>query len=158
MAPWKALLALFTVYLLTVPGTALCYYPDGSPSEDFPCSSDVNSTCCGQGYTCMSNSICKSNSYTFSPGSDNTQYIRGSCTDKSFTSSSCPLFCLVKGVDQLDGGQDMIKCPDASGDVYVCNTETVPWSCDNNKDTLEFQGNENTRRRFSDHRTASTDT
>src|SRR2546421_8865669 len=34
--------------------SAACYFPDGSiAAQDTPCSSNGNSTCCGNGYACL---------------------------------------------------------------------------------------------------------
>ncbi|RHZ47885.1 uncharacterized protein CDV56_104015 [Aspergillus thermomutatus] len=42
------------------PSLSTCYYPDGSVApQDTPCQdSTKQATCCGQGYACLSNSIC----------------------------------------------------------------------------------------------------
>ena len=87
---------LFLLSLFVVSAVSICYYPDGSTApQDTPCKNDGgNSTCCGQGYACLSNSICMSvPGLTNDPNSQST-YVRGSCTDKSWLSPSCPLFCL----------------------------------------------------------------
>jgi hypothetical protein len=59
-----------------------CYYPDGTyQSNDSPCFPDqAESSCCGQGHSCMSNGLCRW------PDADMPAplvYVRGSCTDKS---------------------------------------------------------------------------
>ena len=72
---------------------AFCYYPDGSAAnQDTPCSSTGNSTCCGPQYACLSNNVCASVNITDDP-TDSTGYVRGSCTDKSWTAGACPMFC-----------------------------------------------------------------
>ena len=90
----KAFQALLLSFLLFRFVLTLCYYPDGTPARgDTPCSHSGNSTCCGSLYACMSNSICKSVGVTDDP-SDRTGYVRGSCTDRSWSSDACPAFCI----------------------------------------------------------------
>jgi hypothetical protein len=92
---WTALY-LFSLSFFWPSIFAICYYPNGDLAvNDVPCSSSGgNSTCCGFGYTCLSNKICKRSNFV--NGNDTDTYVRGSCTDKTFASSSCPSFCLGK--------------------------------------------------------------
>ena len=68
---------------------ATCYYPDGTTAtNDFPCTK--NSTvdadyCCGEGFMCLTNKLCLENDGAF---------FRGSCTDRSWSSTACPSFCI----------------------------------------------------------------
>lgn len=60
-----------------------CYHLDGVLSDDLPCDPSANvSACCGQNYTCSTNLYC-------------TDYngfrLVGSCTDKTWHDSACPL-------------------------------------------------------------------
>ena len=68
---------------------ATCYYPDGTiATQDIPCTKDttVNADyCCGSDSICLTNKICLNNIGTL---------VRGSCTDHSWTSPSCPSFCV----------------------------------------------------------------
>ncbi|TFB01213.1 hypothetical protein CCMA1212_006964 [Trichoderma ghanense] len=88
---------------LLVPCSAVikqCYYPDGSPSSDFPCNPNAKeSACCGSGLgsTCLNNRLCQSN---------NGNIIRGSCSDKDWSSPECAPFCLSADA----GGTDLISC------------------------------------------------
>lgn len=82
------------VVLLAASSTALaqsCYYPDGSLPTDYvyvPCTGDSVSSCCipSEGDVCLASGACyyKSRNYPF----------RGACTDKSWSSSKCPKFCM----------------------------------------------------------------
>ena len=99
-----------------------CYFPDGKSVANFdtPCHSDGNSTCCGQGYACMSNDICKLTSYVLDQSADQSTYVRGSCTDPTW-SGVCPNFCTTPSHGDTDsGGMGMQKCEDNSEDTYFC--------------------------------------
>ncbi|KAL7811306.1 hypothetical protein V8C26DRAFT_408699 [Trichoderma gracile] len=99
----KTLVFFSTFVQLLVPCSAVlkqCYYPDGSPSSDFPCDPNAKeSACCGSGLgsTCLNNRLCQSN---------NGNIIRGSCSDKDWSSPACASFCLSAD----SGGTDLISC------------------------------------------------
>ena len=98
--------------------SAICYYPDGVSvaPQDVPCNGgSSNSVCCGPGYACLSNKICKRNNETLDNLSSQT-YVRGSCTDKKWLSAGCPSFCLAN----RDGGEGMKKCENSNSDSYCC--------------------------------------
>jgi hypothetical protein len=82
-------LLLFLVQLSRAANAKACYFPDKSVAEnDTACTSDTVSICCQAGATCLDNGLC------FDPdGSAVGGYIRGSCTDKTWASSSCPQYC-----------------------------------------------------------------
>ena len=67
-----------------------CYYPNTKEAaSDFPCDPDAeNSPCCGggSGAMCLSNKSCKGPAQNM---------IRGSCTDQSWRSLDCPLYCYL---------------------------------------------------------------
>lgn len=69
--------------LLALSSAQQCYYPDGSTSDDVPCSDGGDSSCCGADSFCMDNGLC------FGGG----LVSRGSCTDKSWTSGACTAYC-----------------------------------------------------------------
>ncbi|EGR44730.1 uncharacterized protein TRIREDRAFT_111955 [Trichoderma reesei QM6a] len=107
--------------LLVTQSSALCFYPDGTPAPgDVPCTdSTANSVCCGTGYACLSNGICQATGDELKkPGA--TEFVRGSCTDKTFRSSSCPSFCGTPGQDNVGGGEGMAKCDNTKQDLYWC--------------------------------------
>ncbi|KAL3413139.1 hypothetical protein V8F44DRAFT_662560 [Aspergillus fumigatus] len=70
--------------------------------------STKHATCCGQGYACLSNLICTATE---------------SCTDHTWRSSACPLFCInldPLNLNNLAGGQGIKKCPNTDLDMYYC--------------------------------------
>ena len=77
---------LYLLYLLLRPSNAQikpCYTYDGQSSPDFPCDPEADvSSCCGGGWRCITNLICKK---------DVT--VIGTCTDRRWAESndpSCP--------------------------------------------------------------------
>ncbi len=57
-ALWGFLHLAFLAALLSLlsPASAFCYFPDGSLSDDTPCTDKTpNSTCCASGYACLGN-------------------------------------------------------------------------------------------------------
>ena len=84
---------LFAFFSLLIAGLVdgLCYTPDGTLSNDVPCNPDApNSVCCTSGFLCMSNGLCQPKNY---PNQD--QFIRGTCTDKSWAARECVDFCVA---------------------------------------------------------------
>lgn len=70
-----------------------CYSPNGKlAASDFPCFlAQDTSACCGAGGVCLSNGLCEPvNAVGVS------EIIRGTCTDPTWTSSSCPQYCTGK--------------------------------------------------------------
>ena len=82
------------VVLLAASSTVLaqsCYYPDGSLPTDYeyvPCTGDTVSSCCipSEGDLCLASGACyyPKDGYPF----------RGACTDKTWSSSKCPQYCM----------------------------------------------------------------
>lgn len=66
-----------------------CYFPNGAiATNDIACTNGPAAICCEFTATCLDNELC------FNPfGSAVGGYIRGSCTDISWESPSCPRFC-----------------------------------------------------------------
>ena len=59
--------------------SALCYYPNGTASDDVPCNEGAGDTfCCGISYACLSNKLCYG-----TIGSASAHFGRGSCSDKT---------------------------------------------------------------------------
>ncbi|KAK4069540.1 uncharacterized protein Triagg1_6964 [Trichoderma aggressivum f. europaeum] len=112
----KTLVFIGTFLQLLVPCSAAikqCYYPDGNPSGDSPCDANAEqSACCGGGLgaACLSNKLCQSN---------DGHIIRGSCSDKNWSSPECADYCLNADT----GGTDLISCSN------VTNTDTA-YCCD----------------------------
>lgn len=75
--------------VLQLASAQTCYFPDGTVSADVPCGSGSGPThCCDSGSVCLDNGLCMSTEYqpfTLS---------RASCTDRTWTSSKCPIYCL----------------------------------------------------------------
>jgi len=112
----------------------------------FPCdSTQQQSTCCEEGYTCLSNNICMFNSSaSIQLQNDGVEYVRGACTDENWNSPSCPKFCinaLPPFDDDIGGPQSMSKCPDTSADIYYCDDEMMATvNCSSNQDVVSFTG------------------
>ena len=95
--------SLFSLgYLVLAQDQRSCYYPDGSLSlKDTPCSSDTNTTCCGQGFACLENGICQVTSLAQAYDPDLNpliNYYRGSCTNQDWSIPKCPQFWLEVNV------------------------------------------------------------
>lgn len=133
------------ILLFPLSSYGICYYPDGSVApQDTPCSdTSAESTCCGQGYACLSNNICMATGDEIIKNGA-TLYVRGSCTDQKWRSSSCPLFCInpkEPNFDLVAGGTGISKCDKTKDDVYYCideNTNNV--DCEKLVNVLSFQG------------------
>lgn len=73
----------------------ICYFPDQQTiaQQNFPCrGGSDDSPCCGTSYACVSNGLCMKSNDTFDVNS--AEYVRGSCTDKTWRSAACPSFCI----------------------------------------------------------------
>ncbi|KAM0800261.1 hypothetical protein BDR22DRAFT_908739 [Usnea florida] len=106
---------------------AQCYYPDStSEPRDFVCNASAPvSLCCQNGETCFTNGLCFSQWDT----SINT----GTCTDKSWMSSTCFQQCLPS--HDIDHGfhtlyrcnNDQWCCFTGGNTTSCCNDEGVNW-------------------------------
>ncbi|KZL69274.1 hypothetical protein CI238_09089 [Colletotrichum incanum] len=122
---------------------AACYYPDGSISpNDTPCQDrTAESVCCGQGYACLSNGMCQATGKELQKGGA-TELVRGACTDRSWRSSSCPLFCINPETDNVAGGIGIAKCQGTTEELYYCiNSVQDGVNCTAKQNVLFFQGN-----------------
>ncbi|KAF4157108.1 hypothetical protein CNMCM6069_005880 [Aspergillus lentulus] len=148
MKSFRIDISLFSAILWLVfpnPSLSACYYPDGSVApQDTPCQdSTKQATCCGQGYACLSNSICMATGDEIKkPGA--SLYVRGSCTNQTWRSSACPLFGINQDPpnrDNLAGGQGIEKCPNTDLDMYYCiNHNMGNVNCSAQHQVLIFQG------------------
>lgn len=115
------LLALFVAY-----GAPMCYFPNGVESpNDTPCYPDrANSTCCGSGLACLSNGLCGITPYRGESKEGNSWwYVRGTCTDKSFTDSTCLRRCMKESTGELSGiGRSVRQCLVGARDRYYCES------------------------------------
>lgn len=145
--PFSRRLGAFTFLFLSFPvwsaAHAACYYPSGRQSpSDIPCRDDTPHTpCCGQGYVCLSNGLCQATAEELKKPGVN-EYARGSCTDKTWQSSGCPLYCIGEGIDFLEGGNGVLKCANTTEDLYICIDKLVGTgsSCEEKKNVLSFAG------------------
>ena len=125
-------LTLLLLFVLCRQLWALCYFPDGTIATDLQCDPNaLVSACCERNSVCLSNGVCAETRNS----SGVVNYVRGSCTDKSWGSLSCPLFCrqgttfflkwrmtsLIDGLTANLGG---------SAGVYLCDGKDH-WCCDN---------------------------
>ena len=122
---------------------ATCYYPSGREApNDTPCRNDTPfSTCCAQGYVCLSNGLCQATGDDVArPGVP--QFVRGACTDGTWRSTNCPQFCMTDGVDFLDGENGVLQCRNTTDDVYFClnSRSRTDSSCDERRNVLVFAG------------------
>ncbi|KAK1687297.1 hypothetical protein BDP55DRAFT_90288 [Colletotrichum godetiae] len=141
MASHPFLSLLITLLLSVVQVRAACYYPDGSIApNDTPCQDlTAESTCCGQGYACLSNAMCEATGKELSKDGA-TELVRGSCTDRSWRSSSCPLFCINPETDNVGGGIGVAKCEGTAEELYYCiNSVMDTVNCTAKKNVLFFQ-------------------
>ncbi|EME87833.1 uncharacterized protein MYCFIDRAFT_209624 [Pseudocercospora fijiensis CIRAD86] len=78
-------ITVFCLSIRLISGQPKCYYPDGTLSTtDSPCNNSAEfSACCKSSAYCLSNGLCLENGILN----------RESCTDQSWTSSSCPQYC-----------------------------------------------------------------
>jgi hypothetical protein len=123
---------------------AVCYYPDGSVAQDIPCTDDTTqSTCCGTGYACLGLSssfyLCAATGDELDkPGA--SQYVRGSCTDKSWRSGNCPSVCVDPNRDNTGGGNGLAQCPD-SDDLFWCISDGLGVeNCTTGFNLVDFAG------------------
>ena len=105
----------------------LCYFPDGETiaDHDTPCNSDIHSFCCGQGFACLSNGLCKLTDNVVDAGPGQSTFVRGSCSDKAW-GSSCPAFCVnTRNGDTLSGAMGLAQCDGNENDQYYCLDRAV---------------------------------
>lgn len=139
MAAGTRMLLIFFLLLISQ-SLAICYYPDGSAaSQDTPCNDETaESACCGQGYACLSNGVCKATGDELQkPGA--STYVRGSCTDSNWRSSYCPSFCVNPQYDNVAGGEGMGLCEDTSRVLFYC-IDGLSVNCTSEENVLLFVG------------------
>ncbi|KAI1842388.1 hypothetical protein JX266_011429 [Neoarthrinium moseri] len=94
--------------------TRQCYDPAGYRFDDIPCSNDTSqhSLCCGPGWTCLDNKVCRYTGTT-QPALVYNTLVRGTCTDETFQSDACPQFCLAG--DANKNGNFIQNCNNGTG-------------------------------------------
>jgi hypothetical protein len=151
MARRSALVLTALAGLAAVPlaaASASCYYPNGDlASGDTPCSaaadgSATHATCCGQGYACMSNNMCKATGQEDLIAGASV-YVRGSCTDKDWESGKCPQFCANGNspyFDNMSGGNGIGICKgNKSGSMFYC-LDSAKFDCEAGVNVLFYDG------------------
>ncbi|KAK4197162.1 hypothetical protein QBC40DRAFT_107950 [Triangularia verruculosa] len=111
-----------------------CYYPDGrEATSDSPCGPDTeDSMCCFKGsphgLACLANKMCES---------PDGKIIRGSCTDRTWSSPACANVC--RSVDW--GGANLISCSNVTNKdtSYCCEKTEKANCCDSGVGRLELQ-------------------
>ncbi|KAF2405373.1 hypothetical protein EJ06DRAFT_518359 [Trichodelitschia bisporula] len=134
-------LLLALLFALSTAASSRCWAPDGKtvPALDVPCNNDGNSTCCGQGWACLSNNICM---WTPSVQDKVTNhYGRGSCTDPTWTDPNCPKFCVsLSAGDNIPGAEAMARCPHVDNTFYCLNDNQANVNCERQDGVLTFPG------------------
>lgn len=164
-------LCIFWSLFLSTFATAICYYPNQKIADDVPCSdSGEHISCCGKGYACLSNKVCRMSHQDANGAPLPYTYGRGSCTDQDWRSQACPNFCLngksrkhtlrfarrYECPNRTHAALGMDNCDQATEHLYCCGTlegsrtqdwnDDVPGICDCNAtegpgQPLQFEGN-----------------
>ena len=103
-----------------------CYKSDGTESPDIPCGFPNLSTCCGDGWDCLSNGLCRQHG--------TTAYSQSTCTNPSY--KNCLAFC---NQSQYDGFTEVSRC-EPNGNSWCCAGAAGqefggPTCCDTNDTT-----------------------
>ena len=124
-----------TVSFLLPSTSSLCYFPNGNVSNGLACHPTAEaSVCCGDGVACLSNGVCEHLSDSSSSSVAATYYTRGTCTDSSWKSASCPQFCQK---ENPDGVMLLSNC--TTDGIWCCGTNDG--SCCENTGSLVNLGN-----------------
>ena len=104
-----------------------CYKSDGTESPDIPCGFPNLSTCCGDGWDCLSNGLCRQHG--------TTAYSQSTCTNPSY--ERCLGFC---NQSQFDGFTEVSRC-EPNGNSWCCAGAAGqelggPKCCDTNDTTF----------------------
>ena len=83
-----------------------CYKEDGTESSDIPCGFSNLSSCCGSGWDCLSNGLCREHG--------TTAYSQSTCTDPTY--QKCLSFC---NQSQFDGYTEVSRC-ESNGNSWCC--------------------------------------
>ena len=101
----------------------LCYTPDGlSDSSQWACGNKLRgsfSTCCDDGWACLSNGLC-------ADPSDNSTFRRGTCTDSTWSSPVCPHVCLSQA---RIAPAELVLCTNDPANASFCCAGDAKCSC-----------------------------
>ncbi|KAI6799640.1 hypothetical protein KC332_g13909 [Hortaea werneckii] len=106
-----AWLATLTSLLVRQAVAQSCYYPNGDLAEGMAACSTDGGACCPFQWECLSNGLCYLGNADY--------YGRYTCTDQSWSNSTCPGLC-TQG-DTASGNEAILQCADGS------------WCCDGNR-------------------------
>ncbi|EAW25365.1 uncharacterized protein NFIA_108590 [Aspergillus fischeri NRRL 181] len=112
----------FLALLSTVPSISAtnCYTPDGTISNDRPCNASASaSVCCTQGFLCTSNQLCQPAGWWDGSDGNPLQFIRGTCTDKTWAAPECQGHCVA---DNPSGGEWVMRCGNTTNN-YCCSAD-----------------------------------
>ncbi|KAI6803382.1 hypothetical protein KC361_g766 [Hortaea werneckii] len=104
-------LATFTPLLVREARAQSCYYPNGDLAEGMAACSADGGACCPFQWECLSNGLCYLGNADY--------YGRYTCTDQSWSNSTCPGLC-TQG-NTASGNEAILQCADGS------------WCCDGNR-------------------------
>ncbi|GFF28741.1 hypothetical protein IFM51744_00637 [Aspergillus udagawae] len=113
---------IFLALLSTVPSVSAtnCYTPDGTISNDRPCNASASaSVCCTQGFLCTSNQLCQPAGWWDGSDGNPLQFIRGTCTDKTWAAPECQGHCVA---DNPSGGEWVMRCGNTTTN-YCCSAD-----------------------------------
>ncbi|KAI9806691.1 MAG: hypothetical protein M1825_006148 [Sarcosagium campestre] len=138
---WNLVILVLGAVPLLASAQKACYFPDGTVAEnDFPCYKDADiSFCCGPGYACLKNRICKRTEASLDGVASPIDFVRGSCTNSDWSSTACPAFCTGDGFAN-GGGNTMFNCSVPT--EYCCYGGTVDCSCDDPSLVSTLKGGE----------------
>jgi hypothetical protein len=130
------LLLLLTLSPIIIAGN-ICYLPNGDTATDVPCDPSAEHTqCCWSHGACLTNGLCAL-SATNSTG---ISYVRGTCTDKTWSSPLCPQQCQLNqdtafnssAYDFRKGGVQIWQCGSqgyAKEAEYCCESAAESQRC-----------------------------
>ncbi|KAJ9315226.1 hypothetical protein DTO271D3_4393 [Paecilomyces variotii] len=114
------LLSSFILDITTFVSATLCYTPDGTLTSDQPCNLTAPaSVCCEQGFYCTSNRLCQPANWWNGVNGNPLQFIRGTCTDKTWASPECGSHCIIESVT---GGEWVMECG-THVDKWCCSAD-----------------------------------
>ncbi|KAI7533669.1 hypothetical protein KC331_g12945 [Hortaea werneckii] len=108
---WYRWLAIFASLLAHRAAAQSCYYPNGDLAEGMAACSGDGGACCPYQWECLSNGLCYLENADY--------YGRYTCTDQSWSNSTCPGLC-TQG-NTASGNEAILQCVDGS------------WCCDGNR-------------------------
>ncbi|GAD92401.1 hypothetical protein NFIA_108590 [Paecilomyces variotii No. 5] len=113
-------LSFLLLDIITFVSATLCYTPDGHLTSDQPCNLTATaSVCCEQGFLCTSNGLCQPAGWWNGENGNPLQFIRGTCTDKTWAAPECGSHCIIESVT---GGEWVMECG-TKVDKWCCSAD-----------------------------------